>query len=93
MEGGSECKNLLHSTEQLAASKYSLGLTYVSNASTYTWVVDVQDDQYSAAHNFHAVLRNSLLGVEKCVTARFLLHLYLIQGFLDSFLILPFIKQ
>ena len=42
--------------------------------------------------DFHAVLLNLLLATEKRRVARFLLHLYLIQGFSDSFLILPFYK-
>jgi len=42
---------------------------------------------------FHAVPRNLLLAVEKRKIAHILLHLYLIQGFSDSFLISPFIKQ
>jgi len=37
--------------------------------------------------------RNLLLATKKCGIARFLLHLYLIQDFLGSFLLLPFMKQ
>jgi len=54
----------------------------IDRASNIPWLAD-----------FYAALRNSPFAVEKCGIARFLLHLYLIQGFSGSFLILPFIKQ
>jgi len=47
--------------------------------------------------DFHAALQSlpfvAEFSAKKCRIARFLLHLYLIQGFSGSFLILYFVKQ
>jgi len=68
---------------------YKIDRRYVMNrASSILWNVD-----------FHATLQNLPFAVEfaaccrKRGTARFLLHLHLIQRFSGSFLTLPFIKQ
>jgi len=48
---------------------------------------------FTPRHGIRRLPLNLLLATEKCEIAGFLLHLYLIQGFSNFFLILPFTKQ
>ena len=60
---------------------------------------DGQGQQYSAAHGFsHRAAEFAVCRLIRCLPQKnaelpILLHLYLIQVFSGSFLILPFIKQ